>query len=578
MFKKISYILTKKQKLFLGFIVVLYVIGSLFELMGVALIMPFVSVVSDTSVLHNPTIYRTFYKTFKCKSDVDFILLFAAGLILIYIVKDTYIIISNAITTKFMTASQRNKFMDMLRYYMKQPYLFHTATNIATITRSVEVDVNMMYTTITALVQFMNETIISMLIFVYLLILDKSITIGVLVILGGFALVYTKVFKARMLRYGEEYHEFFTQKTKWLRQSFEGIKEIKIANSEQCYISEIEYRMDKLTSASIKNQIINYSSRPMFEMVCVTAMMLVVMIKIYRGVNLSYFMPVLSAFAIAAFRLLPSFSRLTTIFNTILYNKAGVDGVYADLKKMEQNDIYIAEDNDEIKGFETEVKINDLTFRYPEAPEDVFSGVDLTVNKNSSVAIIGQSGTGKTTLVDIILGLMNPQKGNITVDGIDVYKNLSSWHKLLGYIPQNIYLIDDTIKNNIVFGVPREEVDDERVWKAVKDAQLFNFINSLPDGIETVVGERGVRVSGGQVQRIGIARALYSNPEILVLDEATSALDTETETAVMEAIDGLKGSKTMIIIAHRLTTIRNCDYIYGIENKHLVLKDKDELF
>lgn len=577
-FKKIGYILSRNQKIKLLFLIVIYLIGSLFELMGVAFILPFVSIISNTSLIHENNIYETLYELLRCKNETDFVLSFAVGLILVYVVKNVYIVLAGAVTSRFIANNQRKMTMKMMKYYMYQPYMFHISRNISEILRSMDTDVTMLFTTITSMISLLNEVIISLLIVAYLFILDKSITIGVIVVLGTFSLCFMKIFKKRIEGFGKRYHKLTAEVNKWKRQSFEGIKEIKIANSEENYVGYVDKRTKELTANSIKNSIINSIPKPLFEMVCVAMMMMAIIIKISRGVYLAYFIPVLSAFAIAAFRLLPSFGRVTNFYNTIIYNKAGVDGVYNDLKIIKDQTEYGDNEIYDPIIFSNAIDVNNISFKYPNTKGAVLENVSLEIKKNSSIALIGPSGAGKTTLVDIILGLLPPDKGEIYVDGINVNEKLRSWHKLLGYIPQNIYLIDDTIRNNIIFGIPESQVNDEKIWQAIKDAQLYDFVNGLPNGINTIVGERGVRVSGGQRQRIGIARALYDNPQVLILDEATSALDTETESAVMEAIDKLKGSKTMIIIAHRLTTVKNCDYIYEIRDKSIFKKDKSELF
>ena len=577
--KKVNAVMNHRQKITLMVLIIAGIIGSIFELVGVALIMPFVSVISDTSKIFSSNIYRNIYYFLNLKEEKSFILLFAFGIIFVYIFKNAYIIIYNAILIKFIAKNQKKLQMHMIEYYMNQSYLFHASKNISEITRSVDSDVKMFFTTIQAILQLLNEAMISALIVVYLLILDKSITIGVIIVLSVFSLAFVKLVKSKIMSYGNKYHTLTAVILKWIRQSFEGIKEIKIANSEQYYINQVDRYSDDLIKATILYQVINGIPKPLFEMVCISAMMLVVILKIIKGVDLSYFIPVLSAFAIAAFRLLPSFGRFTNFYNVILYNKIGVDEVYSDIFSINNNS-----DNEDKKEdkyrieFNDEIRINEVSFAYPRSNKLVLSNISLEIRKNTSAALIGQSGAGKTTLVDIILGLMKPQKGEITVDGYDIYGSIDSWHSIIGYIPQNIYLIDDSIKNNIVFGIPEKDISDDRIWSAINDAQLKEFVEGLPNGIDTIVGERGVRLSGGQRQRIGIARALYNNPELLVLDEATSALDNETEAAVMEAIDRLKGSKTMIIIAHRLTTIRNCDYIYEISNDGIVSKEKKEIF
>jgi len=295
--------------------------------------------------------------------------------------------------------------------------------------------------------------------------------------------------------------------------------------------------------------------------------LLVVIFKLLRGVDSVYFVSTMSVFAVAAYRLLPSFNRISGYLSRIMFNKVSVDAIYEDLKAVEELEkVEREEDNSSAIKFEKDIRVDNMSFKYPDSEKNVISDVDILIPKNKSVAFIGPSGAGKTTLADIILGILYPQKGGIKVDGVGISGNSKAWKEKLGYIPQAIFLTDDTIKRNIAYGIDDAEIDEKRIQEVINEAQLREYVDSLPDGIETEIGERGVRLSGGQRQRIGIARALYSNPEILVLDEATSALDTETETAVMEAINHLSGKKTMIIIAHRLSTIENCDIVFEIKD------------
>lgn len=262
-----------------------------------------------------------------------------------------------------------------------------------------------------------------------------------------------------------------------------------------------------------------------------------------------------------------------------MFNKPAIDAVYRDLKQIDEleNSKVSKDVNEKTLGLKKSIKIEKLSFKYPDAENFVLQNVNFEIFKNKSTAFIGPSGAGKTTLADIILGALEPTEGCIWADTVNIQEHMNAWHKNLGYIPQSIYLMDDTIRNNIAFGIRNEDIEEDKVWKALEQAQLKEFIQSLDRGLDTEIGEGGVRLSGGQRQRIGIARALYNDPEVLVLDEATSALDNETEGAVMEAIDRLSGTKTLIIIAHRLTTIKNCDIIYEVKNggiKEVVLRDE----
>ena len=314
------------------------------------------------------------------------------------------------------------------------------------------------------------------------------------------------------------------------------------------------------------------------ETVCIGGMMSVVILKILRGVNLSYFIPTLSVFVVAAFRMLPSFGRITSFMNMMIFNKPAVEAVYNDVRIMNELDELKTVENDNELIFNNKIDISCVAYSYPNTTAEVLKRVDISIKKNESIGFIGPSGQGKTTLADIILGILTPSKGTIEVDGKDITENMTSWHHMLGYIPQTIFLCDDTIRKNVAYGINEEDIDDERVIRALEEAQIKDFVLRLEEGINTEIGERGVRLSGGQRQRIGIARALYNNPEVLILDEATSALDNDTEVAVMDAINRLQGNKTLIIIAHRLSTIENCDKIYRINDGFAELIDKCELY
>lgn len=577
--KKINFIFSRKQKIRLLFLMVIMLIGSVLELVGIAAIMPFVNVISDTSIIHNRKAYRVFYDMFNCSNDTQFILIFAAALIFLYIFKNLYIIAMFYIQYRFTYHNQQKFTSIMMDCYMKQPYLFHVMKNISELHRNVTSDVQMLFATVLSVIQLINEMTVCFFVLIYLFVIDKYITLGLLIMLCIFAFFFLKVMRKKTGELGIINRDLAVAFSKWIKQGFEGIKEIKIVNREQFYIDNINYYGTKGADVTIQTQTINAMPRPLFEAVCISSLMGIVFLKIANGADIRYFIPVLSAFAVAAVRLLPSAGRITTHLTTIQYNKAAVNNVYKDLVEIAnlKNGEYDSEDKGIDLTFDRDININNVTFSYPSSAEPVLENINLVIKKNSSIALVGPSGAGKTTLADIILGLLRPQGGSILCDDVDVYDNLRGWHKFLGYIPQSIYLIDDTIRNNILFGIPEKESSDDKVWEALESAQLADFVRGLDNGLDTMVGERGVRLSGGQRQRIGIARALYNKPQILVLDEATSALDTETETAVMESIDALHGNRTMIIIAHRLTTIRNCDYIYEIKEKKANLCNKDEI-
>ena len=570
--KMINYIFTKKQKIHLAILMIELFVGSLTELLGVTLILPVVSIISDVSVVHTNKYYSYIYNCMGLTSERQFVILLLACLILVYIVKNIYIMFMYNAQYRFSLENERALANRLVRCYMAQPYTFHLEKNVAELQRNIGGDVSMFFGAVLAFVQMLSEIVTCVLISIYLLFLDKSITIGVVSILAVFVVIYFRVFKKRSIELGLMARRSSVMMGKWIRQAFEGIKEIKLLNRERYFSEQIDYYYGKYADTSRKSSLINVLPRPTFESICVTALLAVVAIKISRNVNLQYFIPTLSAFALAAFRLLPSFGRIATNLNVVSYNRTAINEIYEDLAgiegltEIERRNTIPEEKVRLIKG----IKADNISFKYPNSDKYVLRNISIEIEKNKAVAFIGPSGAGKTTLADILIGILEPTSGRVQVDDCDVKTLGSKWCASIGYIPQSIYLIDDTIRNNIIFGLTEDEANDDKIIMALKKAQLYDFVCNLEKGIETVIGERGVRLSGGQRQRIGIARALYNDPDVLVLDEATASLDNETERAVMEAINGLHGDKTMIIIAHRLTTIANCDIVYKVDEGTVV--------
>ncbi|MBQ3773013.1 MAG: ABC transporter ATP-binding protein, partial [Pseudobutyrivibrio sp.] len=393
----------------------------------------------------------------------------------------------------------------------------------------------------------------------------------------SFVIMY-KINKKRQVEAGEIERVSYAEMNKWIVQSFGGIKELKVLGIEKFFLDNYSRTFDVNANANKNYRLFIFRPKYITEMLAMSGLLITICVRMLMGVNVKEFAATLSVFALAAIRMLPGFNRLTEYVGNVFYGKASVDALYEDLRQTEELNIGTVTDNANVKRLELQnaIEVKDVSFKYPEGVKSVFENANLTIEKNKSVAFVGKSGAGKTTLADIILGLLEPYQGTVTVDGKDVFENDVAWHKAVGYIPQNIYLIDDTIRTNVSFS--KDKNNDDKVWEALREARLEEYVRSLPEGLDTVVGDRGVKLSGGQRQRVGIARALYTKPSVLFLDEATSALDTETENAVMESINYLQGKTTLIIIAHRISTIRNCDYIYEVGDGKIELKDKSELF
>ncbi len=580
--KKISYIFNRKQKIQIFILFFIILVGTVFETLGVTAILPLVNAIIAPEALLQNGMVRKIYDFFGFTGYTQLISFLAIFLMIVYIVKNLYAIWQNWIQYRFIYNNQRAVSYRLLSCYMNQPYLFHVSHNSTTLLRNITTDTTQFFACVDAVMQLMTDISVCFVLFVILLVADPFITFVVVFALVGFMGLFMKKFKGKMEYHGQLNRVYSRDNSRWILQAFGGIKETIILERKNFFIRKFDKISKNYMTSRRKYQFIAVLPRPIMEMTCICGLLLVVIVKINTTADLQSFVPTLSLFGASAFRLLPSFNRISRQISTITYSKASVNAVYEDLQMGEtgsQQQVQKVQDTAEAPRaitLEKDIKIENLSFHYPGVDENVLTDVTLTIPRNKSVAFIGPSGAGKTTLVDIILGVLEPQSGKVLSDGEDIQNNLRSWHKKIGYIPQSIFLTDDTLRNNIAFGLRPEEVNEERVWKAVEEAQLTEFVKQLKDGLDTVVGERGARLSGGQRQRIGIARALYNNPDILVLDEATSALDNETEQAVMEAIDKLNGQKTMLIIAHRLTTIRNCDYIYEIKNQKAYLLSNEE--
>lgn len=578
MWSKLRYIFDRRQKRNLVILYFLIGVGALFELLGVSAVLPLVQLVMEPEIITTNKWLQKIGGFLNLSLAKDYIIVAAVLLIVIYVIKNVYLILMFNMQYRFTYNNQRRIAKRLMECYMSQEYLYHLSKSSAELMRNINTDVPQFFTMVLNVLQLFTELFTCFALVIFLAVQDLFTTICIVIIILFFLLVFYYIFKTYTYRLGMENRVVSAKLHKCMLQSFEGIKETKVFNKEYYFVEQYDETYAASSQIMRKQSLIGVIPKPIIESVCICGLLTVLTVRIYFSGNIENFVPVLSVFAISAFRMLPSFNRITSCMNTISFTKSSVDAVYQDLKEVE---LLMAdfdsdqEDSLDIK-LQNSLNIESVTFQYPDSDNPVLDQVKFKIPLCTSVALIGPSGAGKTTLVDIIMGLLPPQSGYVMADDIDVWKHLHAWHKILGYIPQTIYLTDDTICKNIAYG--EEEIDEEMIWKAIKEAQLEEFIKQLPDGIFTVVGERGVRLSGGQRQRIGIARALYRNPSILILDEATSALDNDTETAVMEAINSLQGKKTILIIAHRLSTIKNCDIIYEVKDGKVSLKDKKEIF
>jgi len=556
------------------------VIGSFLELLAVMVFMPFIDILQDTGTIWRTWYLRLVYELFDFHSAEHFLVALSVGIILIYVVKNVYMILEKNYIFRFSYNTQMKLSTRLLTAYMKEPYTFHLNNNIAILQRSLHEDTSRFMQVILYALELVSELAVCSVLVVYLLIVSKSITIIVLGFMGFFVGIFLLTTRKYSRKLGFDNQGYQGKIFQWMNQALGGIKEIKILEREAYFTDAFQKYWKKYARGLRIARTISILPKYTVEAVSMTGLLIAIIVKLLFGeADMVYYIPQLAAFAVAAMRLLPSVGRINEHATNMLYALPSVELVYHDLVGIEG---YIEKRDSEVRQpdwrLREGIRVQDVSYRYPDTKEWVLEKVNLFIKKGTTVAFIGSTGSGKTTMVDIILGLLTPQKGAVMADEINIHEKAKTFHAQVGYIPQTIYLSDDTIRNNIAFGVRQEKIDGEAVTAALEKAQLKEFVDSLPLGLDTIVGDRGVRLSGGQRQRIGIARALYHDPEILVLDEATSALDNETESAVMEAIEHLQGMKTMIIIAHRLTTIRNVDVIYEVGDGMVTERSKAEVF
>lgn len=578
MIKQLAYIFNRKEKIKIAILFIAALIGSILECASVGIFQPFVELFMDsTAVEKNKYLYYV-YKLFDFHSSKDFLSAMAVGIMVIFVVKNIYLIIEKYAIYTFSYNVQMKISTGLLKAYVSEPYTFHLNKNISVLQRSVQEDSDLFTKAIIHFMELVVEVMVCIALGIYLFDVSHSITVivvGLLIICVG---VFTSISRKFARELGKDAQGYKAKLYQWMNQSLGGIKEVKVLNREMFFINSYSGYFKKYVKGLKISRLIGVIPKYIVEMVSIMGLLLALIVKINYGQSedLATFVPQLSSFAVAAFRLLPSIGRINEHVTGIMYAAPSIELVYHDLKEVQ--DIKSLESCEEgVLELEKEIVIKDVCYHYPDNDENVINYANFTIKKGQTVALIGESGAGKTTMADIILGVLTPQYGKIKADGVNIFKNMDIWHHGIGYIPQTIYLSDDTIRNNVAFGVEEDLIDDSAVENALKKAQLWNFVEGLVDGLETFVGDRGVRLSGGQRQRIGIARALYHDPEILILDEATSALDNDTEAAVMEAIENLHGEKTMIIIAHRLTTIRNADMIYEVVDGKVEQRNKKDV-
>ncbi len=571
--KKMNRLLDAKQKRLMVLIVFLMLIGGVLESLSISVVIPVIEVLLDPEAVVNNKYFAALYNGLGLTSVTQFTIVMMLALIGAFVLKNLFLFLQSVVQLRFVYTNQFTTSRKMMINFMNRPYEYYLNADTAVIQRSITSDVNNMYGLILSLLQLVSEAVVFACLVAVLLVVDAQMIMVIAALLIVVLILIKVVIKPIMVKAGKENQDYYSGLFKWIEQAVMGIKEIKIANKEQYFINEYAKCGFGYVSAVQRYNLFNSTPRLLIETVCIAGLVLYMLIVMLQGASVTEMLPQLTTFGLAAMRLIPSANRINNYLTNISYFEPFFMGVSDHLQEdiHDESIVYDVEAYEHAKKIDKmdirkEITLQDITYKYPNTETLIFNHADMTIPIGSAIGIVGTSGSGKTTIVDVMLGLLQLQTGKIMADGVDVSSNYEGWLKNIGYIPQTIFMIDSTIRKNIAFGFADEDIDDERVWAVLKEAQLDEFVRGLPDGLDTGIGERGIRISGGQRQRIGIARALYEDPEVLVLDEATSALDNDTEAAIMDSINRLHGKKTLVIIAHRLQTIEKCDMVFRVEN------------
>lgn len=581
---KLNYMLTKRQKQYGLLVFVCTILSAALETLGVSVILPIVQGIMDIESLRNKWYVQPIARIWNITDSRVFVYIICAEVIIVYLLKNIYFIFYTWLLKKYTYKVKRELSIRVMESYLMRGYIFFVNNNSSKLMQGITTDVAAVNTVISSIFNILTKILMTVAIGGFIIIQEPLISLFLVVCavlcIGCIQMVY----KGRMSKQGKLNRESARENSQSYLEIIQGSKEILIAKRQNYFKKKYEDSLVRLNNSIIKIEMATTIPTYLIEMICIVGLIVAVAVEIGMYGTSTGLLESLSIIAVSAFRILPAVGVIINQINLLRSSMPAFNASYKYIQEIEGLE-KTTNDKEEatlvhkecITKFQDKIELKNVCYKYPNTEKYVLNNINLSIKAKTSIGIIGSSGGGKTTLIDVLLGLLIPEQGTVEMDGMDIRVLDKDWNRNVGYVPQNVYLIDNNVRANIAFGIPCKEIDDKQVWAVLEMAQLADFIRGLPQQLDTVVGERGIKFSGGQRQRLAIARALYGNPAILVFDEATAALDGNTEKTLMEAIDMLQGEKTLIIVAHRLTTIRNCDLVYEVKNGEVFQRSKEEI-
>jgi ABC-type multidrug transport system fused ATPase/permease subunit len=564
-------LLNSQQKKSLIFLFILVGFSILFEMLGIGILLPAIGVILNKNIAVTYPSVLPILKFIGNPNQVKLIAITMVLIAIIFILKSFFLIYLSWVQSKFgstLTYELNNK---LFKGYLNQDYFFHLNNNSAILLRNIQ-NIGQFTAVTQALINLSVEISLVVSIFAFMVFIEPLGSISVAIFLLIFVGLFQSFTRKKLLKWGYLKQKYSGEANMYLLQGLGGVRDIKIYGKENYFSNQFSKVNKELTNLMVKYGITNLLPRIYLELISILGLVTLVLIMLFQDNDPARLIGVIGVFSIAAYRLIPSMNRIMSSTQVFKNSKASIDLIFSEILEIEK----IVEKNDKFNheiNFNNSISFENVSFSYPSSNKSVLNNISIDFKKGDYVGIVGGSGAGKSTMIDLLIGLYNPTNGCIKIDNINLLDCKKSWQNKIGYVPQNIYLFDDTILNNIAFGIPTDEINLEKLRTALIEAELFDFVESLPDGLNTKIGERGSRLSGGQKQRIGIARALYNNPSIIIFDEATNSLDKLTEKKIIESIDKLKGVRTIISITHNTSTIAKCDKIYQIKDGCLFEKN-----